>query len=57
MCPIDHDAKAVIKHNLTSEKLRAIGVDSGVTPPIPMGVIMDIKYGVDGELEKYKCRN
>ena len=22
-----------------------------------MGVILDIKYGVDGELEKYKCRN
>ena len=51
------DAKAVIQHNLTADDLRALGVDPDKTPPIPMGVILDIKYGVDGELEKYKCRN
>jgi hypothetical protein len=47
----------VIQHNLTFDDLRALDVDPDKTPPIPMGVILDIKYGVDGELEKYKCRN
>ena len=51
------DEKQVIQHDLTRADLRDLGIDPEQTPPIPMGVILDVKYGTDNELEKYKCRN
>ena len=48
------DSKGVISHNHTLDELRAMGITA---PPIPMGVLLDVKYDQDGEVEKYKARN
>ena len=48
------DSKGVISHNHSLDELRAMGITA---PPIPMGVLLDVKYDQDGDVEKYKARN
>jgi len=48
------DSKGVISHGHTLAELKAKGI---FAPPVPMGVLLDVKYDQDNNVEKYKCRN